>query len=99
MDSQRADAEGRLVCSVNTNKLDCRLLLSAVLQVFFFPQRPKIKKTKKKKKKRRWREDVTRSLVRTPSWGPSSFSWSYRPISGHRMLSYIARSAVFPVSR
>lgn len=51
MDSQRADAEGRLVCSVNTNKLDCRLLLSAVLQVFFFPSDQKLKRQKKKKKK------------------------------------------------
>lgn len=51
MDSQRADVGGRLVCSVNTNKLDCRLLLSAVLQVFFFPSDQTLKKRKIKKLK------------------------------------------------
>lgn len=35
MDCQRAAVWGRLVCSVNTNKLDC-LSLSAVLKVYHF---------------------------------------------------------------
>lgn len=36
MDCQRAAVWGRLVCSVNTNKLDCLSLLSAVLKVYHF---------------------------------------------------------------
>lgn len=36
MDCQRAAVWGRLVCSVNTNKLDCLSLLPAVLKVYHF---------------------------------------------------------------
>lgn len=62
MDCQRAAVWGRLVCSVNTNKLDCLSLLPAVLKVLSFQVGGK-----------KWREDVTRSPVRTLSWVLNSF--------------------------
>lgn len=39
---------------------------------------------------------MTRAPVCTSSWVPNSFSWSWRPTSGRRMLSLVAGSAVFP---
>lgn len=62
MDCQRAAVWGRLVCSVNTNKLDCLSLLSAVLKVYHF-----------KAGVGKWREDVTRSPVCILSWVLNSF--------------------------
>lgn len=63
MDCQRAAVRGRLVCSVNTNKLDC-LSLSAVLKVLSFQARGQVAWVGGK-----WREDVTRCPQSAPFLG------------------------------
>lgn len=82
MGCQRAAVWGRLVCSVNTNKLDCLSLLSAILKVYHF----------KRGWRGKWREDVTRSPVLTLSWVLNSFlelqTYIRSPVTGccHTLL-------------